>query len=181
MISSSAEGEYSWFEDLKESLERMQDANNNDLIDYELNVDMIGVDGSGSYEMGYGESIDKVISDLMHYYSQERGQVKPFSQLTRGEVNYYPQGQYDGVGAINFNMKRINEEGAVVEVIFPSWSESSLSGDNALFFRTTPSFDAEEGHDGLNLVMMGVHGSGKGTQSKLITKKYGYLKLVWGI
>ena len=183
VISSSAEGEYSyalrtdfWFDDLRKALDMMQDTNNNDLIDYELNVDMIGIDGSGSYEMGYGESIDKVISDLMYYYSQERGQVKPFSQLTRGEVNYYPQGQYDGVGAINFNMKRINEEGAVVEVVFPSWSESS----NALFFRTTPSFDAEGGHDGLNLVMMGVPGSGKGTQSKLITKKYGWPQIGMG-
>ncbi len=174
-IKKRAESEYSWFDDLKESLEMMQDANNIELIDYELNQ-QVRHEGSAIYEMGYGESLEKIISDLRYYYSQERGQIKPFSQLIRGQVNYYPQGQYEGVGAINFNMKRINEYGAVVEVIFPNWDEKC----NALFFRNTPLFDAEGEHNGLNLVMMGVPGSGKGTQSKLITNEYGWPQIGMG-
>ena len=89
----------------------------------------------GNCVMGYGVSIPDVISQLRFHYSQERGQTKPFSQLWRGKAYYYPQNEYEGRDARNFNMRQANEKSPVVEFVFPSWR----GGKNILFFK--PSED----------------------------------------
>jgi len=141
MSAESFDSESSAFEELESALKKMVKKNEKIGIDYELNTEVKGKLVS-TYEMGYDVSIPAVISSLRYYYSQERGQVKPFSQLWRGKVHYYPRGKYDGTDALTFNMKEANKESPVVEFIFPSWS----GGKNILFFKPSipmNSFEAE--------------------------------------
>lgn len=128
--AESFDSESSAFEELESALKKMVKKNEKIGIDYELNTEVKGSLVS-TYEMGYDVSIPAVISQLRFYYSQERGQVKPFGQFWRGKAHYYPQGEYDGTDALTFNMKEANKESPVVEFIFPSWR----GGKNILFFK----------------------------------------------
>ena len=47
--------------------------------------------------------------------------------LHQGEVKYYPIGEYDGEGAINFNPSVITQDSPIIEVIFPNMDSSAES------------------------------------------------------
>ena len=139
--AESFESESSAFEELESALKKMVKKNEKIRIDYELNTE-VESSSIGNCVMGYGVSIPDVISQLRFHYSQERGQTKPFSQLWRGKAHYYPQNEYEGRDARNFNMRQANEKSPVVEFVFPSWR----GGNNILFFKPSThlkSFGAE--------------------------------------
>ncbi len=61
--------------------------------------------------------------------------------LHHGKVKYYPIGEYDGDGAINFNPTVITQFSPIVEMIFPNMNSSA---DSKIIMRLTCLESEEE-------------------------------------